>query len=654
MKKIFPVLFSALLIQVFTTVNAQYPAALIAPKGVFVLIDSAWHKNSVIEISRSDNSGSFTDLVKITVPLVESEFKKGIRNAEKDFTALPESDEKSVSAWWMGLNASPAMPVFMMNPAGLIAAGIAYYDKSAIAGATYNYRILITDATGKAIQEKLTGNTLHTSVQSLPVPRFIRATEDEKIIRVCWGYVPKKMPAFVKVYRLMEGEKDYGEMKFSGGFNVKGDSVFITHSDTLVKAMSAYKYIIRAFDWLGNAYPVSDTAIARAYSVYSAPVIRMFYTKAVPEKHAIRLSWPQPEGQSLRGILLFRSSGIDGSYIHLATLPATDTSYTDIVPLANENYWYFAVVANRFGYGMPSARVFDLVSTSTIPLPPSAPKISASKKGAEISWSGKGGVIIGYYVYRGEGYRGQLKQLSDIVKPSASPLYLDSTALPGSAYRYAVAALGEGNGISKLSDSVSVMLPANGNITVPFNLSYRIEGSGIMLFWENLLNDDGMVRGYMVYRKAGGKTDFSRLTQSALSSLTNSFTDSTIMGGQTVEYAIASVDPKGIESRRSIPLLIEIPEPARIQVGDLSLINDGGNVIVKWSEIIEPAVTAFKVFRFTETSEPVLIGTAKPGENCITDRSPARGNVLNNYFVKAVYGESIETEPAEISAIRVP
>ncbi len=654
MKKIFPVLFSALLIQVFTTVNAQYPAALSAPKGVFVLFDSAWHKNSVIEISRSDNSGSFKDLAKITVPVVESEFKKGIKTAEKDFTALPEADEKSVSAWWMGLNASQAMPVFMMNPAGLIAAGIAFYDKTAVTGITSSYRIRITGPDGSTVMQKFTGNTLLPARESLPVPHFVKAVEDERIIRVCWGYVPKKMPAFVKVYRLMEGEKDYGEMKFSGGFNVKGDSVYITHSDTMVKAMSAYKYVIRAFDWLGNAFPVSDTAIARAYSVYSAPVIRMFYTKAIPEKHAIRLSWPQPEGQSLRGILLFRSASIDGSYIHLATLPATDTSYTDIVPMANENYWYFAVVANRFGYGMPSTRVFDLVSTSTIPLQPSAPKISAAKKGAAISWSGKGEFIKGYYVYRGEGYRGQLKQLSDIVKPSPSPFYLDSTALPGSAYRYAVAALGEGNGISKFSDSVSVMIPANGHITVPFNLSYRIDGSVIMLFWENLLIDDGMVRGYLVYRKAGGKTDFSRLTQSALSSLTNSFIDSTVMGGQTVEYSVASVDPKGIESQSSISIVIEMPELARIQVGNLSLINDGGNVIVKWSEISDPALISFKVFRFTETSEPVLIGTAKPGENYITDRSPARGNVLNNYFVKAVYGEGMETEPAEIPAIRVP
>jgi fibronectin type 3 domain-containing protein len=654
MKKKSAYLAFTTLLMLSSFVYSQNPSGMSGPKGIFIQLDSTWHKGATIVIQRSDNSGAFKLLANVTTPGNEEEFRSLVKTAAGDFKEAPGIDEQTIQKWWDGLNSKPMMPVYLMNPAGMIAAGAGYYDKSAVKGMRYNYRVNITAPDGKSILEGITGDINFPLAISLPKPMFIRALEDNQVIRLTWGYVPRKLPAIVKVFRRAEGEKEYREIPFNGGFSVNGDSAFIMAQDTTVTSMSMYKYFLRTSDWLENPFPVSDTAVGRAYSVLSAPVLRMLYTKAVPEKHAIRLSWPLIREKEVRGIMLFRGSSFDGSFKHLATLQATDTSYMDVVPLANENYWYFAIVANRFGYGIPSARVFDLVPGSSVPMKPLMPTLTAQGNNVIISWPYNGGIVMGYYLYRGDGYRGELKQLSDIIKVKELVSYTDSTVIPGNSYNYAIAALGEGTGLSPLSDAISIMVPANGNVTPPYNLSYRNDGSSITLFWENLLVNDGQVSGYNVYRKVSGQESFSRLTASPLSALTNSYIDSITFGGKTVEYAIASVDPNGIGSKWSPVLTLDIPAPGLVKVEGISLINVDGNVLIRWPEISDPSLTGFKVYRFSGDDEPVLVGSVNASVTSVTDRVPLTGNKLNNYYVCAVYSNGVESDPGEILSIRIP
>jgi len=554
MKKISNYMLSAFLSLLCITAYSQYPSGFTAPRGIFIITDSAWHKNASVVISRSEISGEFKLLANIRIPSVESEFKSLVKKADADFP-VSEAGENTVAKWWDGLNSGKAMSVFMMSPAGMIAAGSGYYDKSAEPGKHYTYRISITAADGSMIKEGTTADILFNSgTGSLPKPVFLKCGENDKVTTVTWAYVPKKVPSFARFLRSGEGEKEFREIPFNGGFSTKGDSVFIRSIDSLVRPMTTYKYIVQAWDWLGNPFPSSDTALVRAWSVYSAPVIRMFYTKPVPEKHAIRLSWPKIDGSGMRGILLLRGDSYGGRFSNIATLPATDTCYVDMVPLANENYWYFAVIANRFGCGLPSTRAFNMVTASLVPLKSSMPKLSSNPKGAEISWTNNGGIIRGYYIYRGEGYRGELKQLTSVIKPSERLSYTDTSVIPGKAYCYAIAALGEGSGISRLSDSAAIMVAANGRITVPYNLRFRNDNTHIMLFWENLVLNDGQVKGYNVYRRTGAAEGFVRLTHTPLSALTNAYTDSTTFTGKTAEYAVVSIGPDGIESPRRFPL----------------------------------------------------------------------------------------------------
>ena len=632
----------------------QYPAIFNAPKGVYILLDTTWHKGTVINIERGETASAITLLETIPVPSDAKSFAGKLLSAEKDLPLTPASDGPTASTWWEGLNQSPSMPVFLMNPAGLIAVGVGYYDKTVEKGKHYFYRIRVKSPDGSVLNERTTGDFLYTADEQLPKPGFMFAKEQLERISLNWAYVPKKQPGNIKLFRRNEGENAFNEIPFTGGYQVKGDSVIITLTDTLVKPMSVNRYYMQAYDWLGNAFPLSDTAEARAYSPISAPMIRMLSTTALPGKHAIRLSWPALNAKWVKGIVVFRSKSMGGKYFPVATLCASDTSFTDNVPRFNENYWYFAVVVNRFGNGMPSTRVFETVPGSSVPLQPGQPVLTSVSNSVMISWKRPGGIITGYYVYRGYGFHDTLQQLSTLI-PSDSLHFRDTTAVPGNAYRYSVAAVGEGNGLSLPSDPSTIQLPSNGKVSVPGDLSYRNEGSRIILFWSNLLLKDGQVGGYNVYRRSEGEPGFKKLTQKPLSPFSNTYSDTLFTRGKTQEYAISSVDTKGVEGSRSPFMKIGTELPERDPLEGISAYNTaGGGVLIKWPVLADPTVTGYKIFRFTGTEEPVCIGKSEKTSASYTDSSPVKGNQMSNYFVKAVYSDGYETEPGDITAIKLP
>ena len=92
---------------------AQYPAVFNAPKGIFILLDTTWHKGTVINIERGESSSTNSPLVIIPVPADEKGFVKNLHSAEKEFPISPAATDAAASAWWNGLNQSPSMPVFL-------------------------------------------------------------------------------------------------------------------------------------------------------------------------------------------------------------------------------------------------------------------------------------------------------------------------------------------------------------------------------------------------------------------------------------------------------------------------------------------------------------------------------------------------------------
>ena len=630
---------------------AQYPACFQAPGGIFIMIDSAWHAGASVSIQRSDNHAAFATLPSAVIPKDEKEFLSLLVKAEKSFPQQPPAVEQLKSSWFKGISQGKPQAMFLMSPAGMLASGMAYCDREVGKGNTCRYRILVSDE--KGTRELLSGEILFTGNVSLPHPAFVSRREDAGRISLQFGYTPRMTPSEIRVFRKTEGSREFSEIPFRGGFSHMGDSTLLTCIDTAVDLMKEYSYCIKLRDWLGNEFPVSDTALGRAYSQLAAPVINNLHIKPLPSSHAIRLSWDAVKSPGVRGIFLFRSGSKDGKYSRIATLTFRDTAYVDVVPLANENYWYFTVVANRFGYGNPGTRAFAQVPLNSSPFKPPRPGIRLKQNKPVISLRAGRANVTGFVVYRGEGFQGKLRQLSAYL-PLSDTSYQDSGAVNGRSYSYAYAFLGEGSGLSPRSDSVSIQVPAAGHVSVPYNLKAFTDGTYVNLFWENMLLSDGRVNGYRVYRRIEGENQFTRLTAVALSSYSNSFRDSVTFPGRVAEYCITSVDPGGIESPLSAPLGIQALNTGRTGVSGIMLRNSGGKVIVSWARIIDPSLKSYRIFRFTENSESSEIGHADAASDSFTDNSPVKGNQLLNYYVNAVYSDNTETETEEMPGIRIP
>ena len=631
--------------------QAQYPACFQAPWGIFIMIDSAFHAGASLSVQRSDNHGAYTTLPSAVIPKNEKEFFSLLRKAEKNFPQQATAGEQLKASWWKGISQGKPNAMFLMSPAGMLASGMADFDRDVQKGNACRYRILFSDE--KGTRELLSNEILYSGNMSLPRPAFVSRQEDAGSIGIQFGYTPRITPSQVSVFRKTEGSQEFREIPFRGGFSNMGDSTLITCIDTAVDLMKEYSYCVKLRDWLGNEFPVSDTAVGRAYSQLAAPVINRLYIKPVTSNHAIRLSWDAVKSPGVRGIFLFRSGSRDGKYSRIATLTFRDTAYVDVVPLANENYWYFAVVANRFGYGNPGARVFAQVSLNSNPFKPQRPGIRLKQNKPVISLRASGANSMGFVVYRGEGYHGELRQVSVHLSLSDTA-YVDSCAVNGRSYCYAYAVLGEGSGLSPRSDSVSIQVPSAGHISIPFNLKAFTDGTCVNLFWENMLLSDGLVNGYRVYRRLEGENQFTRLTAVALSSYSNSFRDSVTFPGRVMEYCVTSVDPGGIESPMSAPLGIQTLNAGRTGVSGIMLRNTGGKVIISWARIIDSSLKSYRIFRFTENSEPSEIGLADAVSDSFSDNSPLKGNLLLNYYVNAVYSDGTETETEEIPGIRLP
>ncbi len=64
------------------------------------------------------------------------------------------------------------------------------------------------------------------------------------------------------------------------------------------------------------------------------------------------------------GIEVYRSKSYDEGYMRIARLSPGDTSFTDIVPVANENFWYYLICGGPNGNSPRSAKVSAMFRNS--------------------------------------------------------------------------------------------------------------------------------------------------------------------------------------------------------------------------------------------------------------------------------------------------
>ena len=306
----------------------------------------------------------------------------------------------------------------------------------------------------------------------------------------------------------------------------------------------------------------------------------------------------------------------------------------------------------------PSIKIFGIFETAAPPVPPAGLQAGQTKAGVRLSWTRNDEYIKGFYVYRSDGVADSLRVISPLIPAADSTVvYLDSTA-GGNAgrheYMYAVRSENTSHVLSAFSDTVSVMASA-GAIPAPHNFNVYAEGSSAVLTWEDLYATHS-IDGYGVYRRQRTKNGKSWSRFEALSDSIppqqNNFTDTTVVPGTTYEYAVKAIAFVGENSPLTPPVRVrsEIPPPPT--PAGLTAVAAKGRVVLRWSNVEQPDVVRYHLYRYVRGRKPARIASVKAAENPeFTDKAVRTGTLLF-YYVTSVDRYGVESAHSKEVSIR--
>ena len=405
------------------------------------------------------------------------------------------------------------------------------------------------------------------------------------------------------------------------------DTLLFRVVDTVPAKKGIYLYYIQVFR---NGKPQkSATAMAHNLGVLPKPQIIAFKAEPLTDRKAVRLRWKLNYDESVSSISLYRSRSYDGDYEKIADLGPQETEYIDIVPLANEPWFYFMELNNYFGGKSLSVRTPAFATFKEKPFPPQDLTVEQAGDSIVLQWRNVGNNIVGFRVYRSIGKQ-PFMLMHDMI-PSGGKRYIrfvDTTREARSAVelRYYVRNVSDGFVESNITDTVRLYLPAREAVYPPAQTDYvLLPGGKIKLLW--VPDERGIITGYRVYEVKNGKSE--PLSKDLIS--TNYFTVEHPGNGLHIyEIEGVGIEGKTSEKRARISIHILPSEPEVL----LNLQKQNEGIKITWHTPAGRNIRRLILYRQTGNDAPVRLKTFAPGEDVYLDKQVKRGKVYM-YFMQA-------------------
>jgi fibronectin type 3 domain-containing protein len=369
---------------------------------------------------------------------------------------------------------------------------------------------------------------------------------------------------------------------------------------------------------------------------------------------SVSLTWTASAnngGAAISGYKIYRGTSPNGEAA-TAVATVTGTSFTDNGLTNGTTYYYKVAAVNSAGTSPQSGEASATPAgvQATVPTTPQSLTATAGSSTVKLSWSAPssngGSPITGYNVYRGTS-AGQ-ESATPVATNVTTTSFTDSGLTNGTTYYYTVAAV-NAVGVSPQSGEAS----ATPQATVPSAPSGLVASAGngsVMLSWTVPNSDGGSgITGYNIYRgtSPGSETPYA-------TSVTSSFTDSSVTNGTTYYYTVAAVNavgtgPQSAEANATPQPAATVPTAPQA----LTATGSNGAVQLSWSAPASnggAAVTSYNVYRSTtaggEGSTPVATGVTGTS---YAD-SPLTNGTTYYYTVAAVNAVGTGPQSAEANA----
>ncbi len=238
-----------------------------------------------------------------------------------------------------------------------------------------------------------------------------------------------------------------------------------SYLDTSVVSTSSYSYRYRPIRASGTPMATSNASGLATSGV--APLPPVDFGALANSATSVQLDWVQvPTATQYR---LYRGTNSGGPYVALATVPSSNTTYTDSTASAGQTYFYVATSLNTAGaesaYSNESA-----VATSAGPATLNASIVGNS---VALSWSSVAGATS-YIIRRSETSGGPYGPVGTGI---ASTTYQDTSIEHGRIYYYVADAVFASGAVSVHSPEAMATGSNTMNLEVPVELTDQALGS---------------------------------------------------------------------------------------------------------------------------------------------------------------------------------
>jgi hypothetical protein len=361
--------------------------------------------------------------------------------------------------------------------------------------------------------------------------------------------------------------------------------------------------------------------------------------------HGIRISWTVKEPEFVFKTRIYRAENERGPYRLYTELPVTVNLFIDQRIEPAKFYYYHLTLVGLMGEESASTINFPGVYYSTLPAGiPSVLKYQPLANGVSLRFVSNDREVTGYRVYRCQGFRGVLQQISPFIPaPVAGEViqFTDSSSgLSGKqTYGYAIRAENSSHLLSGFSDTVYarpliVTIPP-----APVNVAVIHTGVSNKIFWQDMRMQEPIVVGYNIFRATPHASGFQQINRGLIPASSNSYLDSLTDKNSDYTYYVQSVDGFGGLSRgssvtggtASAQAHETIPSPQGLS-GYITAIG----VQLEWMPMNLPSLNAFRLYRYRRGETALLLTTVNKQSNLQYLDKTIEGGSLYFYYLVAV------------------
>ncbi|GEM_PF-1096420 len=616
------------------------PTAVATEKGVWVWIGNEIPSGFEYQVLKSEGNGDFVPLGTTTYREDPGTMKT---MAEKYYPLFGNLDKPADSELSLlrdyASRSKTTDSVYISNfPLMHLILGTAFFDGEVDAGKTYRYRV--AKIAGKDRQWETTSNMVSYPAETdISRPRFSRKQEFSSQVVVWWYVTGKSSLNSFLVYRRVFGKGEYQRLNIERGFNNSQDTVYLIAADNAVQNPALYEYYIQPLDIYGNSGPGSEVATAGTLGSVGYAVPDYFNARGGEKDHRVELSWKFNETEYLRSIELYRSKSYDDGYMRIARLSPKDTSFTDIVPVANENFWYYLITGGANGNSLPSSKVSAMFRNSgEKPMPPEETGAENINNGVMVYWSCQEPYAKGFYVYRYVYETAEFEQVSGLIPADEEIYSFADTAsyLQGNeVYRYAVRTVNDVDQLSDYSVTASASPGKKAAVGSPMNLRIAGRDKGILLIWDDMRMREQVLLGYKVFRKEDPDGRYVLLPGDTLKNDLNFYRDTTLVAGKAYRYTVTAIDFYGNESPQSVSVLF-VPESSTVIAPEiLRAVNTKDGILVSWGQVTDENAVTVKIYRSRPGMNPLPVITIMKSVDEYLDKSVSEGE-LYTYEISVI------------------